>query len=98
MFAGGLAGVAGVRVIDRLLGRQVGASTGTNVWGALSLVAELRAAGSQGSVVSLICDSGDRYRSTIGDPGWLAANDLDPAPFEATLGQFLDTGTWAPPG
>ncbi len=53
----------------------------------------LRAAG--GSVVSLMCDAGDRYAGSYNDAGWLAAHGLDPpAPHEAVLENFHSTGVW----
>ncbi len=91
------ASIAGLRLADRLLGRRVGASTGTNVWGVLSLVAELRAAGERGSIVTLLCDGGDRYAHTVYDDAWLAAQGLDPGPYETAIDAFLGTGAWAPP-
>lgn len=91
------ASVAGVRLLERLLGRQVGASTGTNVWGSMQLIAEMVAAGQEGSVVSLICDPGARYAHTIYDDTWLAAEGIDPTPFTATLDTMLATGRWDAP-
>jgi len=91
------ASVAGCRLLERLLGRRTGASTGTNVVGSLQLVAELVAAGEGGSVVSLICDGGDRYAHTIYDDAWVAAESLDPAPWSAALDELLTTGRWTPP-
>ncbi len=90
------ASVAGARVVRRLLGRRVGASTGTNVWGALRIVAEMLAAGDEGSVVSLICDPGDRYEQTIYNEAWLADRNLRPEPYEDLLDRFLATGEWPP--
>ena len=45
-------------------GRKCGGSTGTNVWAALHLMAEMREAGRAGSVATLICDGGERYLDT----------------------------------
>ena len=36
--------------------------------------------GEAGSVVTLICDGGERYADTIWNPEWLAREGLDPAP------------------
>jgi cysteine synthase A len=33
--------------------------------------------GESGSIVSLICDSGERYTDTVFAPDWLAAQRLD---------------------
>jgi len=88
------ASYAAMRHASRLLGRSVGGSTGTNLWGALGLVAELRAAGETGSVVTLICDGGERYAHTYYDDGWLAERGIDLAPYRATLEHFTATGEW----
>ena len=63
-----------------MLGRKCGGSTGTNVWAALHLMAEMREAGRAGSVATLICDGGERYLDTYYNPGWLEAQGLDLAP------------------
>jgi cysteine synthase A len=57
----------------------------------------MREQGVRGSVVTLICDGGERYRHSYYDDGWLAERGLDLAPYTATLDRFLETGTWSPP-
>ena len=52
------------------------------------------AAGDEGSVVSLICDPGDRYEQTIYNDAWLADRNLRPEPYEELLDGFLTTGEW----
>jgi cysteine synthase A len=59
------------------LGRRVGPSSGTNFVGVLHLAREMAARGESGSIVSLICDSGERYTDTVFAPDWLAAQRLD---------------------
>ena len=59
------------------LGRRVGPSTGTNFAGALHLAREMAARGEAGSIVTLICDAGERYHDTLFAPDWLAAQGLD---------------------
>ncbi len=83
------ASIAAMRVLNRLLGRRVGASTGTNFWGVCTLMAEMAHNGTRGSIVSLLCDSGDRYAHTCYDQAWLDTNSIDPAPYEHRLGSFL---------
>lgn len=61
------------------LGRRVGPSTGCNFIGVLHLAREMAARGEAGSIVSLICDAGERYHDTLFAPGWLAAQGLDGA-------------------
>ena len=48
--------------------------------------------GRAGSLVTLICDSGDRYANTYYSDEWLAANSLDPSPFEPAIEAFLAGG------
>ena len=86
------ASIATMRLVSARTGRSVGGSTGTNVWGALTLVAEMRERGERGSVVTLICDGGDRYAGTYYDDAWVAAQGLDLAPPTAALEEFLDGG------
>jgi cysteine synthase A len=81
--------IAAMHWAREVTGRDVGGSTGTNLAACVELIGEMRAAGTEGSVVTLICDSGDRYRDTYGSPAWLAAQGLDPAPHLADLRAFL---------
>jgi cysteine synthase len=89
------ASVAAMRWCSRLLGRPVGGSTGTNLWGALSVVARMRAEGRDGSIVTLLCDGGERYRHTYYDDDWLRERGLDIGPYVAALEKFEATGDWA---
>ena len=91
------ASIAAMRWCSAVTGRLVGGSTGTALWGALRLVASMRAAGTAGSVVTLLCDGGERYAATYYDDDWLAAQGLDLAPYTATLEAFHDSGTWTEP-
>ena len=91
------ASIAAMRWCSTVTGRAVGGSTGTAMWGALRLVAAMREAGEAGSVVTLLCDGGERYASTYYDDGWLAARGIDVAPYAGTLERFHDTGTWLEP-
>jgi cysteine synthase A len=86
------ASIAAMKVLSRLLPRPVGGSTGTNFLALCRLASEMRRAGETGSLVTLICDSGERYRQTYYEPAWLAARGLDPAPYEAELSSFLQAG------
>jgi len=85
------ASVAAMQWCSRVTGRLVGASTGTSVWGALQLVAQMRASGQTGSVVTLICDGGERYAHTYYSDAWLAAQGIDPAPYAAELEALLSS-------
>jgi len=88
------ASIAAVWVLRERLGRSCGGSTGTNLVGAVQLIAEMVREGRQGSVVTLICDPGERYAGTYFDRGWLSANGLDIDPWVARLEAFFRTGEW----
>jgi cysteine synthase A len=92
------ASLAAMRHLHRVTGRRAGGSTGTNLWGALGLVAEMLAAGRTGSVVTLLCDGGERYAHTYYSDRWLAAQGLDLAPHAAVLRRFAATGQWPEAG
>jgi len=92
------ASVAAMRWGTAHLGRVVGGSTGTNLWGACQLVAELVAQGRTGSVITLLCDDGRRYEHSYYDDAWVAARGWDLDGPRRTLDHFLSTGTWAEPG
>jgi len=80
--------LAAIRWLERLLGRKCGGSTGTNLCGALKLAGDMMARGAQGSIVTMICDPGERYLHTYYDDGWLAEHGLDIAPAMAALDAF----------
>lgn len=89
--------IAAMRWCSMVTGRLVGGSTGTNMWGALRLVAEMHASGRGGSVVTLLCDGGDRYAQTYYSDAWVHEQGLDLAPHTQTLEKFWQTGTWSEP-
>ena len=65
--------IGAMRAISDRLGRRVGGSTGTNIVACATLIAEMAAAGDTGSIVTLLCDGGDRYGSTYYDDAWVDA-------------------------
>jgi cysteine synthase A len=79
------ASVATILWLENVIGRKAGASTGTNLWGALAIAREMMATGRSGSIVTLLCDSGQRYLDTYYDPAWVAARFGDLAPYRDTL-------------
>ena len=90
------ASVAAMRWCSALLDRPVGGSTGTNLWGAVQLLAEMIAAGRSGSVVTLICDDGRRYAHTYGSDDWVRAQGWDLEPYADALAEFARTGSLLP--
>jgi cysteine synthase A len=83
-----------VRALEHVIGRKAGGSTGTGLWSALRIVAEMRAEGRRGSVVTLLCDPGDRYLDKYYSDAWLAGQGLDITPYAAAIDTFLAGGAW----
>jgi cysteine synthase len=71
-----LASIAAIHYLEQALGRRCGGSTGTNFIGALALARQMHLAGEAGSIVMILCDSGDRYQGTYYNEAWLAGNGL----------------------
>lgn len=69
--------IAGAWHLQELLGVRYGGSSGTNFVACLQLAAQMRARGATGSIVSLLCDRGERYADTLYDKAWLAAHAID---------------------
>lgn len=88
------ASIAAMQVLSERLFRRVGASTGTNFFGLLWVAANMMREGREGSLVSLICDSGDRYSGTYYNEVWLKDAGIDTAPWRTMIERFIDTGVW----
>jgi cysteine synthase A len=57
------------------------------------IISELNRQGETGSVVSMICDSGDRYLETYYSDDWLKQNGFDLTRYRESLEAFYDSGT-----
>lgn len=71
-----VADLEGLRWVQRLLAEEglcVGLSSGINVAGAVAFARTLTPGS---TVVTILCDSGMRYLSTLSNPAWLAAKGL----------------------
>ncbi len=68
--------LAAMHFLSELLGRRVGGSTGAHLVGMLQVAAGMRARGERGSIVSVLCDSGERYRHSYYAPEWLQQQGL----------------------
>jgi cysteine synthase A len=86
------ASIGSIWWLERVLGRRAGGSTGTNLWAALQLAAGMHARGETGSIATLICDGGERYRDTYWDSGWIAREGLDIAPVVERLRALTGAG------
>jgi cysteine synthase A len=86
------ASLGAIRWLERVLGRRAGGSTGTNLCAALGLARRMHARGERGSVVTLICDGGERYADTYWNDAWLGQEGLDVAPHAARLREETGIG------
>jgi cysteine synthase A len=92
-----VASYAAVHFLEEVMGRRCGGSTGTNLFGVFTLMNEMRAAGQSGSVVTLICDDGNRYENTYFNRDWLREHGHDIEPWLATYRRFFESGQWVLP-
>ncbi|KGT94914.1 cysteine synthase [Erwinia typographi] len=80
------ASIATMLWLEKQLGRKPGASTGTNVWGALQIANRMAEEKRQGSIVTLLCDSGERYLDSYYNADWVRENIGDISPWQQMLG------------
>lgn len=92
-----VAAIATMHYINKVLNREVGGSTGTNLYAAFQVIAQMQEKGETGSVVSMICDSGSRYKNTYYNQDWLDDNGLldGQETVQLQLQQFENTGIWS---
>ncbi len=84
--------LAAMHYLARRLGRRVGGSSGTNLIGALLAAQRMVATGERGSVVAILCDSGERYATTYYDPTWLAAQGFALEPLVEQIAACAERG------
>ncbi len=84
--------LAAMHVLSRRLNCRVGGSTGTNFLALCCLAATMKKAGKTGALVSLICDTGERYHDTYFNDEWLKSQSIEIEPFSSMLDHFLDYG------
>jgi cysteine synthase A len=89
--------IAATWLLQELFGFRYGGSSGTNLAACLQLATRMRERGECGSVVSLLCDRGERYEQTVFDAAWLAAHGIDPQPAIGELRRCLQDGRWSNP-
>ncbi len=88
--------LAAMHYLAQRLGRRVGASSGTNLIGALLAAQQMRAVGEQGSVVAILCDSGERYATSYYDATWLQAEGFELAPLIDCVAACVEQGVALP--
>jgi cysteine synthase len=87
-----LESIAAMRLLSQMLGRPVGPSTGTHFATMLRLTHEMLEQQQSGSILSLLCDSGERYRASYHDPAWVQQHFGDCSDAAARVSTRLATG------
>lgn len=87
-----VASIAAMRWLAQRHGLVYGPSTGINFIGMLYHAAAARDAGTSETIVSLACDSGERYRQTVYSDEWASSVGLDLEPWTGWFERFEQTG------
>ncbi|MGB3291033.1 MAG: PLP-dependent cysteine synthase family protein [Burkholderiaceae bacterium] len=90
------ASLSALRYLQASLGRRCGGSTGTNFVAALRLAREMHETGQRGSIVTVLCDSGERYTQTYYNDDWLTARGFDIGRLESAVRDCAQDGTALP--
>jgi cysteine synthase len=81
--------LAAMRYVSMALGRRVGGSTGTNFVGVLVAAERMRRAGCCGSIVTILCDGGERYAHSYYNPDWYAEQGIDIIDSDAVIARAV---------
>ena len=79
------ASIAAMRWGAEQVGRLIGGSTGTNLWAALMLADDMADQGLEGSILTLLCDQGQRYLDTYYSDSWLTDQGISLTPYASFL-------------
>lgn len=85
---------ASLHYLEKLLGRKCGGSTGTNFYGVLQLVREMSEKREQGSIVTMIADSGENYLNTYYNQDWLSMKEFPVEEYYNQIDHFCEKGKW----
>jgi cysteine synthase len=91
------ASIAAAHVLASRLPHRVGGSTGTNFIGLCWCTAAMLRDGRSGSLVTIICDDGERYSDTYFNDEWLKEQNIVIAPYIEAIERFLGTGVFEMP-
>ena len=90
--------IAAAWELEPVFGQRYGGSSGTNLVACLRLAAAMRERGQGGSIVSLLCDRGERYDQTLFDRAWLAGHGIDLEPARQSVRRALAGARLRPAG
>lgn len=82
--------LAAMRFVSEFLGRKVGGSTGTNFVGVLWLAEWMKRTNQKGSLVTILCDGGERYAHSYYNPQWYADYHIDTAQSDETINAVVE--------
>ncbi|MFT3761494.1 MAG: PLP-dependent cysteine synthase family protein [Pseudoxanthomonas sp.] len=84
--------LAAMRWVSATLGRRVGGSTGTNFVGVLAAAQRMREAGRDGSIVTILCDSGERYAHSYYNRDWYLERRINMVDTDAAIAAAVSGG------
>jgi len=88
--------LAAMHYLAQRLGRRVGGSSGTNLVGALLAARSMLARGESGSIVAILCDSGERYATSYYEPLWLIQQGFQLEPLIDAVRACVEQGSALP--
>jgi cysteine synthase len=91
-----IASIAAIRYLERVLGRRCGGSTGTNFIATLHLARRMSEAGEPGSIVTILCDGGERYGHNYYNDDWVRQRGFDIAPALEAVAACAEQGAPLP--
>jgi cysteine synthase A len=86
------ASYATIHFLEKILNRRCGGSTGTNLYAVFQIISELHLQEQEASIVSMICDGGERYTDTYYNDSWLRDKGFNLQPYTERLEKFYETG------
>lgn len=84
--------LAAMRHVSAVLGRRVGGSTGTNFVGVLQAAYWMRERGRAGSIVTILCDSGERYAHSYYKHDWYLEQRINMVESDAAIAAAVAGG------
>jgi len=88
--------LAAMHYLAQRLGRRVGGSSGTNLVGALLAARSMLDRGESGSIVAILCDSGERYATSYYEPLWLIQQGFQLEPLIDAVRACVEQGSALP--
>ena len=86
------ASFATIHYLEAILNYQFGGSTGTNLYASFQLVSRMHQQKQQGSIVTMACDAGRRYKNTYYNNNWLSEKGFNLETYSKQLKRFFETG------